>query len=213
MARRGVAGSEAFAREREAVAVDHARGVDRAGEQRLHRVALAADVIAVLADAARRGARPRRLDARRSASASSGISVACGESAAPTPTRLPRRSRERRDRAVGAHEHDARQIAVGVAHRDRLRRGRAAPRGRSRSTRAASSTRRRSRRAGAPRPGARSSSTGRSRTARPRAREVRAEALPDRDDLRVVRDGAEHECLHRAPQNSGRPQTALPMKS
>ena len=41
----------ALAREREVVAVDHARRVDLAREQRAGRVALAADVVAVLADA------------------------------------------------------------------------------------------------------------------------------------------------------------------
>ena len=47
--------------------------------------------------------------------------MACGESAAPTATVAAAQVGDARDADVGAHDDDERQIAVGVAHRDRPR--------------------------------------------------------------------------------------------
>ena len=76
----------------------------------------------------RAGRRPRRsggpstsVAPRRPRRWASGISVACGESTAPTPTVLPRRSATDVSRRVGAHDDHRRQVAVGVAHRPAAR--------------------------------------------------------------------------------------------
>ena len=83
-----------FARERQMVRVEDAGRVGLAAEERADGVALAADVIAVLADE-----HVERSDLEVPSGMSpvsarwfSGISVACGESRAPTATTLPRRS-------------------------------------------------------------------------------------------------------------------------
>ena len=87
-------GKRSFGAEQQVVAVDHARGVDLAGDERAGGVALAADVVAVETDAdveapnveVAAGSRPA---ARRN---DSGISVACGESIAPVAMILSSRS-------------------------------------------------------------------------------------------------------------------------
>ena len=102
-------------------AVDHARRVDLAGHERPGRVALAADVVTVQPDAdveAPHGRSRARLEPG-GAQVASGINVACGESTAPVPTTVPRRSADRLDVAVGAHDDDRREVAVGVAHGER----------------------------------------------------------------------------------------------
>jgi hypothetical protein len=116
---------------------------------------------------------------------------------------------DRLHRPVGAHEHDAREIAIGIAHRDRLR-----------------AIRRSAMRMD---PGERRVPCDVDLAGEVRGDlalvvvkqdeiegqavgvEVSLEAIPDRDNLGIVRDGSEDERLH--DQNSGRPHTALPMKS
>ena len=87
----------------------------------LERVELTADVVAVLADQHVEPRAPRSRGPARApaaAAAPSGISVACGESVAPTATVSPRRSaRCATGVARGRRIRDA--VAIGVAHRDR----------------------------------------------------------------------------------------------
>ena len=147
--------------EREVVAVDHARRVDLAGEQRTRGVALAADVVAVLADADVEAAdvdvvARRQPRARRSAS---GSSVACGESTAPMPTVRALQVGERGDRRCrrAPRRRDVRSRSVSrIATAATLDAACGAASRRCAPTPAASSTRRRCCRRGAPRPAARS---------------------------------------------------------
>ncbi len=62
------------------------------------------------------GSRPAR------ARWASGSSVDCGESIAPVPTVRPGQLGDVGDVAVAAHEHDRREVLVGVAHRHGPRR-------------------------------------------------------------------------------------------
>ena len=187
---------ESLAGEGQAVAVDDARCVDRAGEQGAHRLALAADVIAVLADqhvVANDLGVASRVDAR------------LGEREQRDQRRLRRIGRtdadalaaqiaERADRTVLARQHHAGQIAIGVAHRDRLRVAPAPAREPHRLD-----------------PGQRRAPRDVHVTAQvrldlplvvriqhvvegePARGEPRAEALPDRHDLGVVCDRTEHQ--------------------
>ena len=106
-------------RKGQVVAVDHARRVDLAADQRARRVAFAADVVAVQTHADVEAADrevPSGLQARRSQMCASGSSVAWGESTAPTPTVLPRRSASVWIGLSARTTIDRRQVTVGVAH-------------------------------------------------------------------------------------------------
>ena len=108
----------------ELVAVDDARGVDLAGDQRLHGVALAADVVAVLGDhdvEAAHGERRAGVEAQpgevgqRQQRGLRRVDRAGGD-------RAPREAGHVGDVAVAADQHDRGQVLVGVAHGDSTRR-------------------------------------------------------------------------------------------
>jgi len=84
------------------------RGVDGAAHERTRRVALAADVVAVLAEqhVVRHDLERRPRLEPASARCSSGSSVACGESPRAHADPLAAQIGDGRDRRVGAHDDD-----------------------------------------------------------------------------------------------------------
>ena len=204
------------------VAVDHARGVDLARDERPRRVALAADVVAVQPDAdveaahARRRGRARGPRARRWQRDQRGL-----RASRPRPSRRVRPACSA-DATVGL---SARTTTTDVRSRSVSRivsacdRSPAAPAEAHRCAprRAASSTPRRC--------GPADEVLDLALVVRVQdvvevevlLREPAPEAVPDRDDLRVVRDRAHHQRRRRRHRRtsprSGRPVSARPTKS